>query len=99
MYVRMYLQKDKDIFFKDQELSQKDHSLCKKLQDFFEKVGRVFRKLQSLFERYTTAFYNGTQFPYIFHQPWIGFILDFNLSLNRKNTLILFVKRIIAIKQ
>ena len=86
MYVRMYLQKDKDIFFKDQELSQKDHSLCKKLQDFFEKVGRVFRKLQSLFERYTTAFYNSTQFPYIFHQPWIGFILDFNLSLNRKNT-------------
>ena len=71
----------------------------KKLQDFFEKVGRVFRKLQSLFERYTTAFYNSTQFPYIFHQPWIGFILDFNLSLNRKNTLILFVKRIIAIKQ
>ena len=43
MYVRMYLQKDKDIFFKDQELSQKDHSLCKKLQDLFEKVGRVFR--------------------------------------------------------
>lgn len=56
MYVRMYLQKDKDIFFKDQELSQKDHSLCKKLQDLFEKVGRAFRKLQSLFERYTTAF-------------------------------------------
>ena len=75
MYVRMYLQKDKDIFLKDQELSQKDHSLCKKLQDLFEKVGRVFRKLQSLFERYTTAFYNSTQFPYIFHQPWIGFIL------------------------
>ena len=99
MYVRMYLQKDKDIFLKDQELSQKDHSLCKKLQDLFEKVGRVFRKLQSLFERYTTAFYNSTQFPYIFHQPWIGFILDFNLSLNRKNTLIMFVKRIIPIKQ
>ena len=57
------------------------------------------RKLQRLFERDTTAFYNSTQFPYIFHQPWIGFILDFNLSLNRKNTLILFVKRIIAIKQ
>ena len=50
MYVRMYLQKDKDIFFKDQELSQKDHSLCKKLQDFFEKVGRVLAQFENLGE-------------------------------------------------
>ena len=62
------------------------------LSQSFQKTSKSFRKVHY-------SFYNSTQFPYIFHQPWIGFILDFNLSLNRKNTLILFVKRIIAIKQ
>lgn len=96
LHVRLHVPKKTRTFFKDQELSKKTIVFVKtsrpeKLEELSENF-KVFRKVHY-------SFYNSTQFPYIFHQPWIGFILDFNLSLNRKNTLILFVKRIIAIKQ
>ena len=95
MYVRMYLQKDKDIFLKTKSFPKKTIVFVKNFKTFL-------KKLEEFSENFK-VFSKGTLQPFIialnFHIPWIGFILDFNLSLNRKNTLILFVKRIIAIKQ
>lgn len=68
MYVRMYLQKDKDIFFKDQELSQKDHSLCKNFKTFL-------KKLEEFSENFK-VFSKGTLQPFIialnFHISFIN---------------------------
>lgn len=68
MYVRMYLQKDKDIFLKTKSFPKKTIVICKKLQDFL-------KKLEEFSENFK-VFSKGTLQPFIialnFHISFIN---------------------------